>query len=88
MFPGGIGMQELVVFAVIAVILFGSRLPEVARNVGRTYSQFRKSLSEIQSSFKIDETTNSSASEPKYSDRYDDYEEPVAPRFEPPEEED
>ena len=90
MFPGGIGMYELIVFAVIAVLLFGSRLPEVARNVGRTYSQFRKSLSEIQSSFKIDESTNSSSStsEPNYSDRYDDYEEPVAPRFEPPKEED
>lgn len=88
MFPGGIGMYELIVFAVIAVILFGSRLPEVARNVGRTYSQFRKSLSDIQASFKIDESTNSSStSDPSYSDRYDDYDEPVAPKFEPPSEE-
>lgn len=89
MFPGGIGMYELIVFAIIAVILFGSRLPEVARNVGRTYSQFRKSLSDIQASFKIDESSSSSSkSEPSYSDRYDDYEEPVAPKFDPPPEED
>lgn len=87
MFPGGIGFYELIVFAVIAVLLFGSRLPEVARNVGSSYQQFRKGLSDIQASFKEDAPSNSSLPEPNYSDRYDDYEEPSAPKFEPPPEE-
>lgn len=88
MFPGGIGMYELIVFAVIAVLLFGSRLPEVARNVGQTYQQFREGLRDIQASFKIDAETSKGSPEPDYSDRYDDHEEPTAPKFEPPSEED
>lgn len=33
---------------ILAVVLFGSKLPEVMRNFGKAYSQFRKSLSEFQ----------------------------------------
>ncbi len=88
MFPGGIGMYELIVFAVIAVLLFGSRLPEVARNVGQSYQKFREGLSDIQASFKIDADAKSPSAEPDYSDRYDDHEEPVAPKFEPPKKDD
>ena len=47
---GGIGYAELVVLGVVAVILFGRKLPEVARNVGNSYAQFRQGLSELQSS--------------------------------------
>ena len=49
---GGIGGAELMVIAVIAVILFGSKLPEVARSVGQSYTQFRNGLNDIQSSIK------------------------------------
>ena len=36
-FTGGIGFQELVVIGVVAVLLFGSRLPSVARSLGQSY---------------------------------------------------
>jgi len=52
MFPGGIGYLELILIAGVAVMLFGSRLPEVARSVGQSYTQFRKGLNDIQSSVK------------------------------------
>lgn len=52
MFPGGIGGAELVVIAIVAVVLFGSKLPEVARSVGQSYTQFRRGLNDIQSSIK------------------------------------
>ncbi len=52
MFPGGIGSAELILIAIVAVVLFGSKLPEVARSVGQSYSQFRKGLNEIQTSIK------------------------------------
>ena len=88
MLPGGIGFYEMMIFAVIAVMLFGSRLPEVARNVGQSYQQFRKGLSDIQKSLKVDDSPPTNYSETKYSDRYDDYDEPSAPQFVPPAEDD
>jgi len=52
MFPGGIGSFELMLIAVIAVMLFGSKLPEVARSFGQSYTQFRRGLNDIQTSIK------------------------------------
>ena len=51
-FGGGIGYAELMLIALIAVMLFGSRLPEVARSVGQSYTQFRNGLNDIQTSIK------------------------------------
>ncbi len=51
MIPGfGIGATELMLVAVVAVILFGSKLPEVARNMGKSYHQFRQGLNDLKSS--------------------------------------
>ena len=44
-----IGMTELLVILFIALILFGGRLPEVARNLGRGISQFKRGLEEAKS---------------------------------------
>ena len=52
----GLGFQELVIIGIIAVLLFGKRLPEVAKNLGRSYHQFRKGLSDIQSELDISST--------------------------------
>ena len=52
MFPGGIGYAEIILIGIVAVVLFGSRLPEGARSVGQSYTQFRKGLNDIQSSVK------------------------------------
>ena len=56
----GIGMPELVVILVIALIVLGpKRLPEVARNLGKAMAEFRRQSSEImdelQSQARIDE---------------------------------
>ena len=55
---GGMGMMEVMVIALIAVMLFGKNLPGVARKFGKTYREFRKGLSEFQSSVKMDEYVN------------------------------
>ena len=88
MLPGGIGFYEMMIFAVIAVLLVGSRLPEVARNVGQSYQHFRKGLSDIQNSLKVEDSPPTNFSNSNYSDRYDDYDEPSAPQFVPPAEAD
>lgn len=41
------GPFELCIIAVIAVLLFGKRLPETMRSVGSSVVQFKKGLREI-----------------------------------------
>ena len=83
---GSPGVGEILVIAVVAVILFGGRLPEVARSLGGSYQQFRKGLSDIQSSIKKDLDVDAASLNriPDYRDVNDDYDEPTAPKFEPP----
>ena len=84
----GMGMYEMMIIGVVAIVLFGSKLPDVARSVGASYHEFRKGLSDIQSqvSTSYDSTpsyTPTATEDAAYED-YDDYEEATAPRFEPP----
>ena len=96
----GLGMQELVIVGIVAVLLFGKRLPEVAKSLGQSYHEFRKGLSELQSQVDISDTYNSvvnssysssvkssstsSSSSSGSYDDFDDYDEATAPKFEPP----
>ena len=48
----GIGMTELVVIMVVALIVFGpTRLPELARSLGRAMSEFRRASTDIRQTF-------------------------------------
>ncbi len=80
----GLGMQELVVVGIVAVLLFGKKLPEVARSLGKSYNEFRRGLHDIQSSVDYREPYTPSKSYSAPRDDYDDYDEPTAPKFEPP----
>lgn len=82
---GSIGYAEIIVLGIVAVVLFGRKLPEVARNVGNSYAQFRKGLSEIQTSINSEEYDE--ASDFNYERTYEDAIEPSGPKFEPPDEE-
>ncbi len=48
---GGIGAPEMLIFGTIALLLFGKRLPEVARSLGQGIGQFKKGLSGLQDEF-------------------------------------
>lgn len=85
----GLGMQEVVIIGIIAVLLFGKRLPEVAKSMGKSYKQFRQGLAEIQSTVDVSDSyrsrsSYSSSSRSRSNDDYDDYDEATAPKFEPP----
>jgi sec-independent protein translocase protein TatA len=42
------GPQEMMVVGVIALLLFGKRLPEVAKNLGKGLSEFKKGMQGFQ----------------------------------------
>ena len=60
---GSIGMPELIIIFVIALIIFGPRkLPEIGRSLGKSIGQFKKASSELRSTLdeeiRIEEQTD------------------------------
>lgn len=45
-----IGPWEVIIIAVVALLLFGRRLPEVGRSLGRGIVEFKKGLRDVQDS--------------------------------------
>jgi len=84
-------MQEMLVIGIIAVLLFGKRLPEVAKSVGKSYNEFRRGLTDIKSNVESatssiyeTDTQSSSSTATEAADEYDDFDEVSAPKFQPP----
>ena len=46
------GPMELVIIGVIGVLIFGRRLPEVGRNLGRSFVEFKRGLSGVDDDIK------------------------------------
>lgn len=88
---GSLSMVHWLIFGIVAVLLFGNRLPSVARSLGRSFVEFKKGMGELEQEFKSSVysepqqrvTYSNTSSTPSYSD----HNEPAAPKFEPPKQE-
>ncbi|WZO96339.1 twin-arginine translocase TatA/TatE family subunit [Isosphaeraceae bacterium EP7] len=68
MFPQ-LGLPEMLVVMGVAVMLFGKRLPEVGRSLGKGIVEFKKGLSGIEEEFHA--ASNGMSSTPARRDDYD-----------------
>lgn len=80
----GLSIQEVVVVGIVAVLLYGKRLPDVARNLGKTYRDFRHGLHEIQSQWHAVDREYRSAVHSVRRSVDDELDGPSGHKFEPP----
>jgi len=78
----GLSYSEMLIFFVVALLLFGKRLPEVARSVGKSMKEFKRGLAGL------DEEIHTAVHRPASSYHRpaapEVREEVSAPKFEPP----
>ncbi len=85
----GVNPFEMMLLALIALLLFGKRLPEVARSVGKGMVEFKRGLRGVEKEFKSVTSGMDNWYEPdnkprRRPDPTDDDQEWTAPKFEPP----
>jgi sec-independent protein translocase protein TatA len=79
---GSIGMPELIIILVIALIIFGPRkLPELGRSLGKSIGEFRRASNELRSTLeeeiRVEEQKGGAAAKPAAA-------QPDAPYMPPP----
>jgi sec-independent protein translocase protein TatA len=84
-FLGPLGPGEMLFVGIIALLLFGKKLPEVARSLGKGVIEFKKGLRGIEDDIdtNVYSSRNDGSSTPRPLPK-DESVESTAPKFEPP----
>ena len=75
----GLGYGEMLVVGIVAVLLFGNRLPSVARSMGKSLTEFKRGMQGLDN-----EVRDAFYSETNERVSYDRHTAPSSPAFEPP----
>src|SRR5215470_15854713 len=75
----GLGPSHMLIVAVIALLLFGDRLPEVMRSLGQAMVEFKKGMRGIENAIESAATRRNLS-----YDETTEHEEVSTPRFQPP----
>ncbi|MBI3465517.1 MAG: twin-arginine translocase TatA/TatE family subunit [Planctomycetes bacterium] len=78
-FIGSPGGMEMVVVLIIAVLLFGGRLPEVMKSLGKGIVEFRKGIQGVE-----DDGPKAPAARPSLPRVAEEEQRPEVPKFQPP----
>lgn len=46
--PFGLGWSEVLLLLAVGLVLFGNKLPQLARSLGRTVTEFRRTAQEVE----------------------------------------
>ncbi|GAB4139660.1 Sec-independent protein translocase subunit TatA/TatB [Thermopirellula anaerolimosa] len=79
--PGG---GEMIIIMIVALLLFGNRLPQVARSVGRSFMEFKKGLQGIEDELRSAATETTKPTPQKSRENEEDKQTNPAPKFVPP----
>jgi sec-independent protein translocase protein TatA len=82
----GLSTYELIFFGIIALLLFGKRLPEVARSLGKGLTEFKKGMKGVEDDFRsaYREADRDSTPQRRPEPLSEENRELRAPKFEPP----
>lgn len=88
MFPiaffGSLGPAEMLFVGMIALLLFGKKLPEVARSMGKSLTEFKKGMSGIEEDVSTSSYSSSHHDSTPRPTPKEESVETTAPKFEPP----
>ena len=76
----GLSPAEMLIVGIVAVVLFGNRLPSVARSMGKSLTEFKKGMRDIQSNMNEAIYSESTPQQVEYDERAS----APGPKFEPP----
>ena len=81
---GNLNPMEMFVVFGIAVLLFGKRLPEVGRTLGKGIVEFKKGIRGLEEEFRFEEKPAHAYHRPEPTFTPSDLAESSVPKFEPP----